>query len=111
MKRFDFESYLMQEIENYLERGRLFHVLTTTQLANRWVTSFRAWCTSDFDGDTAELKDIAAELRLRGMEPPYEKVLDERKAMVEKIARDGPHNPGVPARIAKFREDPKKPRN
>ena len=32
MKRFDFESYLMQEIENYLERGRRFHVLTTISL-------------------------------------------------------------------------------
>ena len=45
------------------------------------------------------------------MEPPWEQVQSEKKAMVEKVIWDGPYNPGVFAEIEKFREDRKKPKN
>jgi hypothetical protein len=54
------------------------------------------------------MDDLSAELRLREIEPPYDEVKAERKALVEEIVREAPDNPGVSAKIEKFFEDRRK---
>jgi hypothetical protein len=101
-------SELMKETQSYLERGRRLQGLTEAQLASKWVVDFKAWQVSRVDqddpGNSAELDDTAAELRLRSLEPPYDQVQGEIKAMVGEVERAGPGDPTVSAKIGKFLE-------
>jgi hypothetical protein len=55
------------------------------------------------------MDDTDAELRLRGIEPPYERVRVEAAAMREEIRRDRPDNPV--AAVERLLEALKKPQN
>jgi hypothetical protein len=55
------------------------------------------------------MDDTDAELRLRGIEPPYERVRVEAAAMREEIRRDHPDNPV--AAVERLLEALKKPQN
>ena len=71
--------------------------------------AFKTWCNTRYTGDSKEMDDTDAELRLRGIEPPYERVRVEAAAMREEIRRDHPDNPV--AAVERLLEALKKPQN
>ena len=105
----------MDGTKGYLERGRRLQGLTDEQLATRWIADFRAWLGSrsapDDPGNSTEMDDAAAELRLRNVEPPYDQVRDEVKAMVQEVRQAAPDNPAVSEKVREFLQDLDKPRN
>jgi hypothetical protein len=101
-------SDLMEQTKNYLEGGRKFESLTLDQLRCKWVMDFKTWRKT---GDPKEMNDTGAELRLRNIEPPFERVAVEVAAMQEEISQDRPDNPALLAAAEKFLEALKKPRN
>jgi hypothetical protein len=78
----------MEETEDYLARGRRFEHLSVEDLGRRWTTAFKAWCRDRTPEPRQEFDDAAAELRLRGAEPPFDTVRDEIPALQIEIARD-----------------------
>jgi hypothetical protein len=70
--------------------------------------AFKAWRNT---GDSKEMDDAYAELRLRNTEAPIERVPDEFAEMRAANMRDGPNHPGVLAATERFFESLKKPRN
>ena len=98
----------MEQTKNYLEGGRKFESLTVDQLKDKWVMDFKMWRNT---GNSKEMDDTYAELRLRDIEAPFERVQAERAAMIDEIKQDRPDNPGILAKIEKFLEAFKKPRN
>src|SRR5258706_4804560 len=64
----------MIETRDYVERGRELARQTVDEIKSVWVAMFERW----FDEKTAEnrrnMDDAAAELRLRDLEPPYDRV-------------------------------------
>jgi hypothetical protein len=102
-------SELMKETQSYLERGRRLQGLTDTQLASRWVVDFKAWRASrsvkgDL-GDSTEMDDASAELRLRNIEPPYDQIKDEMKDMVREAEQCDPEDRGISAKVGKFLDE------
>ncbi len=65
---------------------RLYAHLTTAELAERWVVAFRAIVRSpgraDFRGNE---RDLSAEFKLRNLEPPYDRVQEDRDCLVAEI--------------------------
>jgi hypothetical protein len=102
------ESDLMEQTKNYLEGGRKFESLPVDRLKDKWVTAFKEWRKT---GNSKEVNDTYAELRLRNIEPPFERVQAESAAMFEEIRQDRPDNPGILAAVEEFRESLKKPKN
>jgi hypothetical protein len=102
-------SELMKETQSYLERGRRLQGLTDTQLASRWVVDFRAWRASrsvEGDlGDSTEMDDASAELRLRNIELPYDQIKDEMKDMVREAEQCDAEDPGISAKVGKFLDE------
>jgi hypothetical protein len=93
-------SELMDETRDYLARGRRFETLSSDQLNDEWERAFRSWFSRR--DDPREMNDCDAELRLRNVEPPYERVERELKQMHKEIMNEEPHNTAVRAKIAKF---------
>jgi hypothetical protein len=93
-------SEWMDETRDYLARGRRFEKLSPDQLNDGWEGAFRRWLSRH--GDPRETDDYAAELRLRELELPYERVENELKIIHDENAKLGPDNPGIQARIDKF---------
>jgi hypothetical protein len=94
------ESELMDETSGYLARGRRFENLSTGELGDGWVRAFTDWRANGADHQVMD--DLAAELRLRKLDMPYERVAKELDDMRDQIRSMGPNNPGARARIAKF---------
>jgi hypothetical protein len=96
-------SEFSKETQSYLERGRRLQGLTDVQLASKWVVDFNAWRTSRADqndpGNSVELDDTAAELKLRDVPPPYDRVQDDIKAIIAEAERGGTSDPAVSAKI------------
>jgi hypothetical protein len=96
-------SELSRETQSYLERGRRLQGLTDVQLASKWIVDFKAWRTSRADrndpGNSAELDDTAAELRLRNVPPPFDQAQDDIKAIVAEVEQGGASDPTVSAKI------------
>jgi hypothetical protein len=101
-------SDLMEQTKNYLEGGRKFERLTLDQLRGKWLIDFKMWRNT---GDSKEVNDTGAELRLRNIEPPFERVAVEVAAMQEEISRHRQDNPALLAAAERFVEALKKPRN
>src|SRR5262245_33184606 len=90
----------MQEMQDYLARGRPFAKLDVGQLNKDWINAVRSWLSHKRRTKERMMDDLAAELRLRGLEPPYGAVEQEladrsaqtneteRKKTVRKIARE-----------------------
>jgi hypothetical protein len=75
----------MRETAAYLMRGRAFADLTVEDLEERWVAAFRAFTAAGRPVDT-DFDDIRAEYALRELELPMEKLAEEWKAFLAKIA-------------------------
>ena len=101
----------MRETEVYLGRGRTFASTAIDEIRLRWIAAFKAWFHSRTEDNLREMNDLEAELRLRGVEPPYEKVGPELEAMRAEIERAGPRNPSVERAIQEFRASLSTPKN
>src|ERR1700736_5553864 len=81
----DAEEYLqhalMNETKAYFDRGRRFANVDVAQLKEKWVVIFKAYFADHNRQQGLEMDDLAAELRLRGLDPPFEAV----KAEISKL--------------------------
>lgn len=96
---------LMQETKAYLECGRAFASAGVQELGEKWIRAFRGWTASGYEGGTRLMDNLAAELRLRDLAPPYAAVKPEIAEMQAEIRKAGGGNAaGVHVKIAEFRQ-------
>jgi len=67
----------IEQRRKYLARGRRFVVLDAGQLGKSWVAAVRNWLARKDRAAEVTMDDLTAELRLRGLEPPYEAIKHE----------------------------------
>jgi hypothetical protein len=90
----------MEQMQDYLARGRRFAKLDAERLNTDWIIAVRSWLAHKHRTKERMMDDLAAELRLRGLEPPYGAVEQEladrsvqtnqaeRKRTVREVARE-----------------------
>ena len=103
---------LMEDAKDYLERGRHFETAAVAQLHEKWLEAFRR-CFAERDrAGCRDLRDLATELRLRSLEPPYAAVQAEIEKLKELFHRIGPGDApsaSLDARIDAFFAQRQKP--
>jgi len=67
----------IEQRRKYLARGRRFVVLDAGQLGKSWIAAVRNWLARKDRAAEVTMEDLTAELRLRGLEPPYEAIKHE----------------------------------
>jgi len=67
----------MEQKLDYLARGRRFAKLAVGQLKEDWIIAVRSWLARKDQTDEIMMDDLASELRLRRLEPPYRAVEQE----------------------------------
>src|SRR6266567_2984390 len=80
----------MKQTQDYLARGRRFAKLDAGQLNEDWINAVRGWLAHKHRTNERMMDDLAAELRLRGIEPPYvavEHELADRSAQTKETER------------------------
>ena len=80
----------MEQRRNYLAGGRRFVILDVEQLSKSWITAVRNWLARKDRAAQVTMDDLTAELRLRGLEPPYEAIKQElaiRFAGIDEVAQ------------------------
>lgn len=70
LARIFIEHQLMAETQSYVARGRTYERISNEEGADSWIAAFEAWLDCRTAATTQRLDDIAAELRLRGLELP-----------------------------------------
>jgi hypothetical protein len=60
----------LDELENYISRGRQLKHTPTEELERRWAELMREWVKNYTGFDHRERTDVQAELELRGIELP-----------------------------------------
>ena len=99
------ESEAMNEMKQYLERGRKLAPLDSDELKKRWTTAFKTWFASRKQSDARKMDDAAAELRLRKLEVPFETVRSELALGRLEIQKDGPEKLNLKPKIAAFLDE------
>jgi hypothetical protein len=101
---------LMEETQSYLERGRSLKDRSNDDLLNAWVTTVERWFRGRSSESQHDMDDAAAEIRLRGLTAPEERVSVLLKEMRDEIARDpGELNEGARRRLEEFSIELRKP--
>src|SRR6516162_10786241 len=80
----------MNQMQDYLARGRRFVELDMERLNKDWIIAVRGWLAHKHRTKERLMDDLAAELRLRGVEPPYaavEQELAHRSAQTKETER------------------------
>jgi hypothetical protein len=80
----------LEQMQDYLARGRRFTKLDVAQLNVDWIIAVRSWLAHKHRTNERMMDDLAAELRLRGIEPPYvavEHELADRSAQTKETER------------------------
>ena len=67
----------IEQRRDYLARGRRFAMLDGVQLSENWITAVRNWLARKDRTSELMMGALTAELRLRGLEPPYDAVKPE----------------------------------
>jgi len=67
----------LKQMQDYLARGRRFTKLDVAQLNADWIIAVRSWLAHKDRTNEQMMDDLAAELRLRGIEPRYGAVKQE----------------------------------
>jgi hypothetical protein len=89
------QSTLVDETNDYIQRGRMFQLNTVDELKEAYPEAYRsfvkAYAASQPGGAASPpsmqaTDDIAAELRCRGLDVPFDSVIDE-VAELEKLVR------------------------
>ena len=65
-------SKLTGQTHDYLRRGRAFANYSDYQLAEQWASVLRQWKSVQDAESLKKMDDLAAEMRLRSLRPPYE---------------------------------------
>ena len=90
----------MEQIQDYLAHGRRFAKLDVGQLNEDWIIAVKSWLAHKDRTAERMMDDLAAELRLRKLEPPYSAVEQrladcsaqtkeaKRKKAVREVARE-----------------------
>ena len=113
----DAEEYLqhalMNETKAYFDRGRRFEKLDVTQLNEKWVVVFKVYLADHTRQQGLEMDDLAAELRLRGLDPPFEAVKAEISRLQGALKRIGPHasSPDFERKVSEFLVQRSKPKH
>jgi hypothetical protein len=102
-------SEQMDDTSSYLQRGRQFGQLSSSELDQAWFKAFHSWFETRASGVQQRESDLSAEYRLRNLEIPYHLVEDLLAKAREEIRSVGPENPGVLAKIEKFLNSLDKP--
>jgi hypothetical protein len=80
----------LEQTQDYLVRGRRFAKLDVAQLNKDWIIAVRGWLAHKDRTNERMMDDLVAELRLRGLEPPYgavEQELADRSAQTKETER------------------------
>ena len=80
----------LEQTQDYLVRGRHFAKLDVAQMSEDWTIAVRSWLAHKDRTNERMMDDLAAELRLRGLEPPYgavEQELADRSAQTKETER------------------------
>jgi hypothetical protein len=80
----------MKQMQDYLARGRRFAQLDVGRLNKDWIIAVGGWLAHKHRTKERLMDDLAAELRLRGLEPPYgaiEQELVDRNAQTNQAER------------------------
>ena len=80
----------LEQNRKYLTRGRRFVVLDVGQLGKSWIAAVRNWLARKDRAAEVTMDDLTAELRLRGLEPPYEAIKHEFALRFAGINRKSP---------------------
>ena len=78
----------MEQRQDYLTRGRRFANVEVGRLNADWILAVRRWLSGKNRPNERTMDDLAAELRLRGLEPPYgaiEQELVNRSAQIPEV--------------------------
>src|SRR5258708_38985301 len=67
----------IEQRRSYLVGGRRFLVLDVGHLSKSWITAVNNWLARKDRASEIMMDDLTAELRLRGLEPPYDAVKHE----------------------------------
>ena len=86
---------LMSETEDYLHRGRRFSALATGEIQRRWVVAMKALFSGGDGSRRRDMDDLAAEMRLRQVEPPYDQVEAAIALITESLGQSDPDQHGV----------------
>jgi hypothetical protein len=97
-------SQAMDETQSYLERGRSLESTSETALKDIWETRFKAAFKSRRPDDFESLDDASAELRLRNIEAPFDRVQVELEDAQEEIRQRGPKSMGIGKTLMEFLE-------
>jgi hypothetical protein len=107
------QSEDLRETRDYLSRGRALSNVSDGELGERWVATFKVWLRGEFLVALRNMNDAAAELRLRDLEIPYDRVESEmesiQQAFVQLAPMAGPAS--VNQRIEEFLRERRKPMN
>ncbi len=75
----------MDQAQSYLERGRELRRLCDADLKEIWVAAFERWFESRSTRTGRNMDDVAAEIRLRGLEMPYDRVRSKIDRLRKKL--------------------------
>jgi hypothetical protein len=95
----------------YLARGRRFGMLDGGQLRESWINAVRNWLARKDRAAELTMDDLTAELRLRGLEPPYDAVKQELATRFGRISEVAQKKAGreLAREIGMFRPENDKP--
>ena len=104
---------LMNETKDYLERGQRFAQLSIDKLEESWITAFRSYFATRLRRAALNMDDLAAELRLRGRDPPFGAVQPEIADLRAELKRVNPDEAiaALDRQIGEFLEALRKPTN
>ena len=80
----------MDQAQSYLERGRQLRELCDADLKEIWVEAFDRWFESRSTRTGRIMDDVAAEIRLRGLNMPYDRVKSKIDRLKENVDRHHP---------------------
>ena len=66
-----------EQSQDYVARGRRFSGFDVKQLNQDWIMATRSWLARKAQTIEQTMDDLASELRLRGLQPPYDAVKRE----------------------------------
>ena len=110
-------SYLqheqLNEMREYLERGRALQNISDFAALDTWVATFERWFETRTEKDVRNLDDAAAELRLRNLDLPEDRVRSKIDTLGTEIKRRGPYDRSdtLARKIDEFLAASKKPNN
>lgn len=105
------QNVAMDETAAYLRRGRAYAQVSVERIEGLWTQALGRWIKERGSVEQREMDDLAAELRLRGHEPPYDCVREELDAMAAEIKASAADDQHVRERIRDFLESLDKPPN